>query len=267
MVRPAILVLVLILSASACHPAAAPAPSAPRVVVRSSPPATPAPPPRPTYDEYVASLFGGDVSARAASAREPPKPDHERFRDEVAEARQRARAALDAASLRHLSLSETMFPVRESAQTWRFALMDPAPCQGACRHSGEGEQVGWLLVAREDEVTVETLGHAFDLSALPRVRAREERHAKALGKHPAMKAFCRWVVQQGADACTMWIEEAPAPDCSGSCRWQAYVGASNGVASSRHFTLLIDERTGGLTVRDVDGTEEPMARYRARVGF
>ena len=114
---------------------------------------------------------------------------------------------------------------------------------------------------------MEALGHVHDLAAFARVRAREKQQAVALAKRPVMGAFCRWVVQQGAEGCTMWIEEAPASDCRRSCQWQVYVGASNGVASSRHFTLLIDEKTGALTVRGLDGHTEPMATYRAKMGF
>lgn len=187
----------------------------------------------------------------------------------MTEARSRAVAALGAASLGHLVLSAEMFPVRETTGpvTWRFGLMDPSPCEGVCARATEGEQVGWLIVVLDGEVAVEALGHVYDLAAFASVRAREKQQARRLAKLPVMESFCRWVVQQGAQACTMWIEEAPAPDCASSCSWHVYVGASNGVSSSRHFTLVVDERTGQLSVRDLDGTVEPMATYRARNGF
>jgi hypothetical protein len=208
-----------------------------------------------------------DESVTVVPGDNPPPPkvpnESDQHEQERATAKEAAEDALAKAGLRQLALDTTITPRREvsSERTlWRFAVF-----------TEKGEQAGWLLVTTQGVVTIEALDHELSLVDYKRLRAQQSVMSKRLAQLPIIRSYCQWVATQtGIKGCLYWIEAAPALDCKPTakqrCFWQAYVGADNGSAAARHFTLLIDAGSAALFVNEL-GAVLPLKKWRSSQPF
>jgi hypothetical protein len=215
--------LVLMMLAACAHPAPA---NSPAKSPAAKPPIAAPSTPRPTGFEAARSRHAAD-SAKDESA------DERR-------ARERALAALSDAQLSHLTVAERAVRAADSERPnlWELAVNNLSAT---------------LLVDLDDgRVSMRDLQQEWTLERWPEIRARAEALAEWVSTLGFVKRFCK---QQSS--CMYWIEEAPAPDCSKSCQWSAYLGISNGTMTLRHFTLRIDEQKRTAVVVDLEGRERP----------